>query len=244
MRSQYREVADLLYEFRDCVVLTGSGISVESGISTFRSGDGLWEKFDPAVYCSIDVFREDPSKYWELRGDFIKNYDNFQPNNAHKALAELEGLGILKLIITQNIDGLHIKAGSENVAEIHGSLREIFCVECNKEFIAPNVPDGRPPLCSCGGVLKPNTVLYGESLPHEAFVRATEESRNCKTMLSIGTSSVVYPAASLPQIAKEHNAVVIEINIEKAFDRADYYITEKAEIALPIIVDLIKTRTG
>lgn len=141
------------------MVLTGAGISAESGIPTFRSQGGLWEKYDPAVYASIEVFRNDPSKYWTLRGDFIRDYDRYQPNNAHLALAELEQMGIVQCVITQNIDGLHKKAGSKDVVEIHGSLREIYCLTCGKEYRAPHVPDGILPWCSCGIVLKPNTVL-------------------------------------------------------------------------------------
>ena len=112
MTSPYKEVAVLLLTLKNCVVLTGAGISAESGIPTFRSKDGLWEKYDPMVYASIEVFRHDPSKYWQIRGDFIRNYDIYKPNAAHRALVELEQMGIVRQVITQNIDGLHRKAGS------------------------------------------------------------------------------------------------------------------------------------
>jgi NAD-dependent deacetylase len=232
MEELYEEVAKLILDLKRCVALTGAGISAESGIPTFRSRGGLWEKYDPAVYASIEVFRRDPSKYWTLRGDFIRHYDDFHPNRAHLALADLEKMGLLRSVITQNIDGLHKKAGNKNVIEIHGSLREIHCLQCNREYIAPDIPEGTPPYCPCGGVLKPDTVLYGEQLPFEALSRAQEESSSCKAMLLIGTSSVTMPAASLPFLAKENNAVVVEINIETAFRKADYFIKEKAGIAL------------
>ena len=126
-------------------------------------------------------------------------------------------MGLLRHVITQNIDGLHRKAGSRSVTEIHGSLREIFCVRCGKEYRAPNIPEGMPPLCECGGVLKPNTVLFGESLPPQAMETAWRESGACRVMLVIGTSAVVQPAASLPYVAREHGAAVVEVNIEHAF---------------------------
>jgi NAD-dependent deacetylase len=199
-----------------------------------------WEKYDPTVYASIEVFRKDPSKYWEIRGDFIKNYDRYQPNDAHHALRDLEKMGIVRQVITQNIDGLHKKAGSQNVIEIHGSLREIYCLKCSKEYLAPHVPEGSPPYCACGGVLKPNTVLFGEQLPPQALEKASLESQTCDIMLVIGTSAVVYPAASLPSIAKQHGAKIIEINIEHAFGEADVVILEQAGKAMTRLLEEIK----
>ncbi len=239
MNDSYKDVAGLMATQKKCVVLSGAGISAESGIPTFRSKGGLWEKYDPTVYASIEVFRKDPSKYWEIRGDFIKNYDRYQPNAAHRALRELEKMGIVRQVITQNIDGLHKKAGSENVIEIHGSLREIYCLQCNKEYLAPAVPEGAPPYCACGGVLKPNTVLFCEQLPPHALEQAGLESQTCEIMLVIGTSAVVYPAASLPSIAKQHGAKIIEINIEHAFDEADVVILEQAGKAMTRLLDEI-----
>jgi NAD-dependent deacetylase len=150
----YKEVAGLLVKQGSCVALTGAGISAESGIPTFRSKGGLWEKYDPMVHASAEVFRQDPAKYWLIRGEFIRNYDSYQPNPGHYALADLEKMGILGHVITQNIDGLHKKAGSLRVTEIHGSLREIYCLSCGQEYLAPHVPEGNPPFCECGGVLK------------------------------------------------------------------------------------------
>lgn len=241
MEKLYKEVASLMFKEKEVVVLTGSGISAESGIPTFRSTGGLWTKYDPMIYAHIDTFRKDPSKYWEIRGEFIKNYDSYKPNKAHLALAELENLGIVKVVITQNIDGLHTKAGSKDVIEIHGSLREIYCLSCNKKYIAPNIPEGNPPYCEdCKGILKPNTVLFGESLPPSAINRAYKEAQFCKIMLVIGTSSTVYPAAYLPLIAKDNGAKIVEINIEPSFPQANYVIKEKASIALEEILTEIK----
>ena len=241
MTSPYLDVAELLLRLKNCVVLTGAGISAESGIPTFRSKGGLWEKYDPMVYASIEVFRKDPSKYWLIRGDFIRDYDSYEPNTAHRALVELENLGIVRQVITQNIDGLHRKAGSRRVVEIHGSLREIICQQCDSTYLAPNIPGGNPPHCECGGILKPNTVLFGEQLPAEALEVAIRESSACRVMLVIGTSAVVYPAAHLPVVAKQHGAKIVEINIERAFPDADVVILDKAASAMTRLLEAIKT---
>lgn len=235
-----KEVAALMAGQRRCVALTGAGISAESGIPTFRSKGGLWEKYDPREFASLEAFRRDPTKYWSLRGEFIRNYDQYQPNKAHLALTELERMGIVQAVITQNIDNLHKKAGSKNVIEIHGNIMEILCLACGREYKAANVPEGMPPRCLCGGILKPNTVLFGEELPVGVFMKAREASAACRIMLLVGTSAIVQPAASLPFLAKQNGAKIIEVNIERSFPDADYCITEKAGTALPEIVAEIK----
>ncbi|MCK4765740.1 MAG: NAD-dependent deacylase [Candidatus Aminicenantes bacterium] len=241
MEEKYKRIAKLLLNSKKCIALTGAGISAESGIPTFRSKEGMWEKYDPAVYASIDAFHKDPSKYWTIRGDFIRNYDDYKPNPAHLTLAELEKMGVLTSVITQNIDGLHSKAGSKQVIELHGTLRRILCMQCSKEYTAPNVPDGTPPLCDeCGGVLKPNTVLFGEPLPAKALSEAQRECSTCDIMLLIGTSTVVYPVAALPKLVKENGGQVIELNLENAFPFTDYFIGEKAGTAMPQIMAELK----
>ncbi len=244
MASLYRQAAELIAAHQPCAALTGAGISADSGIPTFRSKGGLWEKFDPTVYASIEVFRQDPSKYWSIRGEFIRNYDAYKPNPGHLALAGMEALGLLRRVITQNIDGLHRKAGSRNVIEIHGSLREILCVRCGKEYRAPKIPEGTPPRCACGGVLKPNTVLFGESLPPAALESAWGEAGSCRLMLVIGTSAVVQPAAALPCVARDQGAKIVEINPERAFPGADLTIQENAGSALPRILAELKELSG
>jgi NAD-dependent deacetylase len=244
MMTVYKEIAQLMLDLKHCVALTGAGISAESGIATFRSKGGLWEKYDPMIYASIEAFREDPAKYWTIRGEFIRNYDTYLPNKAHLALAELEKMGIVQHVITQNIDGLHKKAGSKNVTEIHGSLRETYCLQCGREFLAPHVPEGMPPYCECGGVLKPNTVLFGEQLPKAALETAYHQSATCKLMLVIGTSAVVQPAASLPVLARQEGAKIVEVNIERAFPAADYVIEEKAGTGLAKILEETKKIVG
>ena len=153
-------------------------------------------------------------------------------------------MGIVHHVITQNIDGLHKKAGSRNVTEIHGSLRETYCLQCGQEFIAPHVPDGMPPYCECGGVLKPNTVLFGEQLPEGALETAYHESATCKLMLVIGTSAVVQPAASLPVLAQQKGAKIVEVNIESAFPGADLVVAQKAGAGLSGILEEVKKILG
>lgn len=235
MNQMFIDAAKMISSSNKCIALTGAGISAESGIPTFRSKGGLWNSYDPTVYASIDTFMTDPSKYWSIRGDFIRNYNDYSPNQGHLALARLEKAGFLKCIITQNIDGLHRKAGSQKVLEIHGSLREIFCMSCGKQFTAPDVPAGDVPRCECGGVLKPNTVLFGEGLPPDVLSEAEEYACTCDVMLLIGTSAMVYPAAYLPVMAKRNGATVIEINLENSFSDSDIVIEEKSGIALPMI---------
>jgi len=233
--SIYEKAAEIIINSGECTVLTGAGISAESGIPTFRSKGGLWKDYDPTVYASLSTFQKDPSKYWSVRGDFIWNYGEYSPNEAHYSLARLEETGVVSSIITQNIDGLHKKAGSKNVFEIHGSLREIFCQDCNREYIAPEVPKNDIPKCSCGGVLKPNTVLFGEPLPERALFNAQKESEQCGSMIVIGTSATVYPAAQLPLIVARNGGKIIEINIERSLASADIFIEEKAGTALPAL---------
>ena len=233
MGSIYNEAAKTIANSKNCIALSGAGISAESGIPTFRSKGGLWNDYDPTIYASIETFMKDPSKYWSIRSDFIRNYNDYIPNEGHNTLARLEASGILKCIITQNIDGLHKKAGSKNILEIHGSLRESFCMECGKEYIAPNIPAGDTPVCKCGGVLKPNTVLFGEQLPERVLEKAQIQAQSCDVMLLIGTSTVVYPAAYLPVLAKRNGAKIIEVNIKNSFNDSDIIIEEKAGTALP-----------
>lgn len=244
MDAVYKNIADAILQSTPCIVLSGAGISAESGIPTFRTPKGLWNTFDPSIYASIDVFRKDPSKYWQIRGDFIRNYDQYQPNAAHTAIAEMEDIDVVTHVITQNIDGLHKKAGSRRVSEIHGSLREIFCLSCGHCYLAPHIPAGDPPRCGCGGVLKPNTVLFGEQLPESALKQAYHQAGTCGSMLLIGTSAVVYPAAYLPVLAKQNGARIVEINLESNWPDADFYLDEKAGSALPKLLAAVKQARG
>ena len=200
------------------VTFTGAGISAESGIPTYRGDDGVWHKYDPAKYANIHNFLKDPQYYWnffkEVRYPAIKKA---KPNKAHVALARLEENNKLDTVITQNIDGLHQLAGSKKVLELHGNTRRISCLTCKKQHTMDEVysrlETQLPPLCSdCGGILKPEVVFFGESLPVNVLEEAVNASNECDLFLAIGSSLVVQPAASLPLMAKEKGAKLVIIN--------------------------------
>ena len=174
------ELADLLRERRPCVVLTGAGISTESGIPDFRSPSGIWAQYDPMEYATIDAFRRDPEKVWEFYALRLGVLGDAQPNAGHLALAELERRGLVQAIVTQNIDGLHQRAGSQEVIEVHGSIRTASCLRC-------------------GEILKPDVVMFGELLPEGAIERATELARGAGLLLVVGSGLEVYPVAALPE---------------------------------------------
>ncbi len=226
------------------VALTGAGMSVESGIAPFRGKGGIWEKYDPVEYAYIDVLRTDPGKTWILLSEMQKEILKSKPNPGHLSLAELERLGFLSSIITQNVDGLHHEAGNKNVIEFHGNHRQAYCMECRKQIKSEEISlETLPPRCDCGGVVRPDVVFFGEAIPPEALTKSNQETRSCKVMLVIGTSAEVQPAASLPDIAKSSGATIIEINIEETGFTgytSDYFIKGKAGEILPKIVNKVK----
>jgi NAD-dependent deacetylase len=184
-------------------VLTGAGVSTESGIPDFRSPGGLWAEFDPLDYASLDSFRRDPVRIWDFYGRRFAFLVDAQPNDAHRALAELERRGVVEAVVTQNIDLLHERAGSRNVIEVHGSIRRAVCLRCGGqeplERVLRQLESAPAPLCpDCGAVLKPDVVFFGELLPVPAIERATELARRARLLLVVGSSLEVYPAAGLP----------------------------------------------
>ncbi len=203
---------------RRIVAFTGAGISAESGIPTYRGAGGVWNKYDPDKYANVNYFFKDPSYYWsffrDVRYPVLKAA---KPNQGHIALARLEDKGALNAVITQNIDGLHQVAGSKNVLELHGNTRRIACLNCGVEYgiedVRQQLEAELPPACrSCGGMLKPDVVMFGETLPQDILNRAAEEAGSCDLMLSIGSSLVVQPAASMPVIAKRSGAALVIVN--------------------------------
>lgn len=198
------------------VALTGAGISVESGILPFRGKGGLWEKIDPMEYAHIDSFLQDPEKVWRVLIKGMKDMvDQARPNDAHKGLAQLERMGILKTVITQNVDGLHQDAGNTDVIEFHGNFAWQRCMLCNRRCTTRSVDMSRlPPHCRCGGILRPECVFFGEPIPPEPLFRSQVAAEQCDVMLVIGTSAYVQPAADIPMISKSSGARVIEINPE------------------------------
>ena len=243
MENLVKRVASDIIKAKKIIALTGSGMSVESGIPTFRDPGGFWEKYNPEVYAHIDTFFSQPEKPWRMVKGFNRQV-KAKPNPGHLALAEMENMGFLKEIITQNVDNLHQQAGSSVVIEFHGNLRRAVCLACGKYYAWEEISlKVLPPRCKCDGVLKPDAVFFGEPIPEEAFQRAYGASRKCKLMLVIGTSAVVYPAANIPQIAKQAGAVVVEINPEPTPLTgfvSDYIIPGKAGTILPEIVNELK----
>ena len=195
-------LAELIRTRQPCVVLTGAGVSTESGIPDFRSPTGLWAEFDPLEYASLPAFRADPEKVWRFYKPRISVLTEAQPNAAHRALAELERYGLVEAVITQNIDLLHERAGSRNVVEVHGSIRSATCPHCAEAWPSETVLDllskADAPACpKCGQILKPDVVFFGELLPVEAIDRAFELARSAALLLVVGSALEVHPVAGL-----------------------------------------------
>jgi len=210
-----RQAARDLVEADNVVALTGAGISIESGIPPFRGKGGLWERIDPMM-AHIDTFQKDPEKVWRVLMSEMKNIiDRARPNAAHLGLYRLEELGILKTIITQNVDGLHQMAGSRDVIEFHGNFAWQRCMECGSRCETRDVDMTQiPPRCRCGGIYRPDCVFFGEPIPPQHLLRSRQAANSCEVMLVVGTSAVIQPACFMPMAAAESGAKVIEINPE------------------------------
>ena len=201
------ELAALIRDRQPCVVLTGAGVSTESGIPDFRSDTGIWAEVDPFEVASIRAFRRDPARVWSFYRERVHVLRDAQPNAAHLALAELEQRGLVEAVITQNIDLLHTRAGSRDVVEMHGSIRSAQCLGClwtePIDAVLAQLDESPLPTCSqCGEVLKPGVVLFGELLPAGAIERAMQLARGARLMLVVGSSLEVWPVAGLPLEAR------------------------------------------
>ncbi|NMB36341.1 MAG: NAD-dependent deacylase [Firmicutes bacterium] len=224
------------------VVLTGSGISVPSGIMPFRGPGGLWEKYNPEEVAHIDNFKRNPLHSWTMLKEMVEVVESALPNAAHYSLARMEERGLVQSIITQNIDGLHQKAGSKAVIEFHGNTSKLLCLDCKASYSVKEINlDLLPPYCpACNGLLKPGAIFFGEPIPQNALWQAQASARQCRVMLIVGTSGAVEPVASLPYVAKEHGAYIIEINPEPSFltpYATNRFLRGNAEVILPLILD-------
>ena len=232
-----------LLKAKRIVALTGAGISAESGIPTFRGKNGLWEGYRVEEVATPEAFDSDPVLVWRFYDERRINIAKAKPNKAHLLLAELEKFYDL-WIITQNIDGLHVKAGSKNVVELHGNIWRVKCTECGIKYYNYEVPlSSIPPRCKrCGGLLRPDVVWFNE--PVYDIDRAYELSANCDIMLVIGTSSLVYPAAYLPRLAWSNDAIIVEINPNRTpvSDYAHYIIRERATVVMEKIYEKLKEK--
>ncbi|OPY74786.1 MAG: NAD-dependent protein deacetylase [Syntrophorhabdus sp. PtaU1.Bin050] len=240
--ENYKEIAKIIKDKGYLVAFTGAGISVDSGIPAFRGGQGLWERYDPMEYAEIRAFHRNPEKVWVMLREMAEVIFRSAPSPAHLALGELEKRGILKAVITQNVDGLHHIAGNTHVIEYHGNHRWLVCTGCSKRIpLVPEIVGVRPyPRCDkCKSVLKPDVVFFGEGIPMMAMAQANEEADLCNVMLIIGSSGVVYPAAEIPYTAKSKGATIIEINVESTSfttSIADYFFQGTASEILPRIL--------
>lgn len=195
------------------VAFTGAGVSVESGIPPFTGAGGLWNRYDPK-FIEIDFFYSNPKRSWEeMKKIFFTCMDEARPNKAHEVIAKLEARGGFAGVITQNIDGLHQKAGSVNVQEFHGTIHRMHCISCGRKYHTQDVDlTSLPPKCFCGGVLKPDFVFYGEGIPPSAYQNSVELASQADVVLVVGTAGQVMPACSLPLLAKQNGAKIVEVN--------------------------------
>jgi len=237
------EIKNVIKNSENVVAFTGAGFSAESGISTYRGAGGLWSKYDPSIYADVNYFMQDPSYYWSfIKDERYPTLKKVKPNDGHHSLVKLEKQGKNLQIITQNIDGLHQVAGNSNIIELHGNTRHSFCMNCYKnyymDFVEKLLSKHIPPKCSCGGILKPSTVLFGEPLPQAALDKAKNSSKICDLFMVLGSSLVVYPAASLPRIAKKNNAFLLIINIDPTplDNMADIVINDSASKILKKVI--------
>ena len=242
--QEIAEAAELITRCHCMVALTGAGHSTASGIPDFRSPDsGLWERADPMAVASVWAFRQDPNAFYQWMRPLVRTMLDAKPNAAHLAMAELERMGYLKAVITQNIDNLHQRAGSQKVYELHGHMREATCVRCYKVYpveplLEPLLAEGRVPQCACGGALKPNVILFGEQLPIRVFNAALLEAKRSDLFLVAGSSLEVIPAADIPFVAVSNGAKGIIVNFQATdFDRhAEVVIHGDVTQILPAIV--------
>jgi len=217
--EKLEKVAQLLAQSDHAIALTGAGISVDSGIPDFRSPGGLWDRFDPLEYASIDSFQANPNKVWNMIKEMNEVISGARPNPGHLALAELEQIGVMKAVITQNIDNLHQDAGSQEVIEFHGNGRKLVCLQCGRKYdteayAEKNLASGVwPPVCEHDGqVLKPDVIFFGEAIPFEASTQAQQHAQKCDVILVIGTSAMVFPASGIPMLARQTGSTVVEVN--------------------------------
>ncbi len=248
-QRELRYAAAAIRDADQAVVLTGAGVSTASGIPDFRSEDGIWTEYDPGEF-HISRFHADPEGFWRKRVELVEELfgDGVAPNAAHEAIAALESAGHVDALVTQNIDGLHQEAGSDDPIELHGNGSRVVCTECNRrggmDPIMDRVRGGEvPPRCErCGGVLKPDVVLFGEQLPEHALLRAHAKAERADAFVVVGSSLTVEPAASLPRTAVDRGATLVIVNLDPTplSDRAEYDFREDVIEALPRLVEAVE----
>lgn len=240
------KLRELLLTADSVCALTGAGVSAESGVPTFRGNDGLWSKFRPEELANFDTFIRNPDLVWEWYSYRKRIVQEVKPNPAHLALVSFERHFRRFTLVTQNVDNLHARAGSRNVLELHGNIMRSYCIKCGK-FADESFPAEleKTPRCEhCGGLVRPDVVWFGEMLPQDIFEEAEDAARRCELFLCVGTSAVVYPAASLPLTARSAGAYVVEVNQERTelSPRVDETLVGKAGEILPALAGILQER--
>ncbi len=238
-------LAELLRERQPCVVLTGAGISTESGIPDFRSREGIWARYDPFEVAHIDAFRRDPARVWEFYALRLGVLANAEPNAGHHALARLEEAGLVRAVVTQNVDGLHARAGSREIVEVHGSLREAECIHCGGRVPMSEAELPLPACPVCGEILKPGVVMFGEMLPARAIERAQQLAAEARLLLVVGSSLEVYPVAGLPEetLAAGGSLAIVNRGSTPWDAHADVVIDGGAGETLSALADIVTQPT-
>ena len=242
--NKIKEAANIIKGSSHTFAFTGAGISVESGIPPFRGENGIWGKYDPKV-LELSFFHENPTESWTvIREIFYEYFGKSLPNKAHKVLAEMESKNLLHSIVTQNIDNLHQEAGGREVYEFHGNMKKLLCTDCGRYYGVSEIDlENLPPLCStCGGLLKPDFIFFGEGIPPEAYQKSMEAASKAEVILVIGTTGEVMPASQIPYIAKQNGAQIIEINTmpsNYSSSITDIYLEGKATEVMGDLMDAL-----
>ncbi|MBW8034764.1 MAG: NAD-dependent deacylase [Planctomycetes bacterium] len=247
MENSVETAVSILGKMKTCVALTGAGISVESGVPDYRSSKGIWERFPPEEYASLEAFKSNPSKVWGCWRELALSFCGKEPNKGHRVLAELEALGYIEAVITQNIDGLHQQAGSRNVIEFDGNTRSASCLECGRTspLEVDNLPDAPLRCQRCDGLMRPDVLFFGETIDKEVWRNTLKYLRTCDVMIIIGTSGKVSPAADLPMLAKDQGAVILEFNVYPTVftdSITDKFIQGSASKTLTLLETLIRKK--
>jgi NAD-dependent deacetylase len=241
------KVVDRLSQTKFLLVITGAGISAESGIPTFRGAEGLWKNYRAEELATPEAFERDPETVWQWYDWRRGIISNAQPNPGHLAIKELENMFDNFLLITQNVDGLHMRTGIKNIVEIHGNLWRARCTQEGKTSMLMDVPlKSVPPKCECGAILRPDVVWFGESIPSQALEHSFRVLEQCDSLIVIGTSGAVYPVASFPQTVKDNGGYVVEVNLEPTpiSAIADASLYGNSGDILPMLVKWLKEKQG
>ncbi|MGD8227766.1 MAG: NAD-dependent deacylase [Desulfobacteraceae bacterium] len=247
MENLISQAAEIIYNSKLTLALTGAGISVESGIPDFRSAGGLWSKFAPEDYATITAFKEEPEKVWMMLKEMDALLGQAKPNKAHLGMGELEKMGYLHYIITQNVDNLHQEGGATNVIEYHGNSSTLSCLWCGKAYTAEEKREEYPPRCQCEKILKPDVVFFGEAIPTQALNKSYLLASSAEALMVAGTSAVVSPANTIPSVTKQNGGKIIEINKERTHltdTLSDVFIQGGAGEVIEALVAEVKKMAG